>query len=196
MDVLLNIAKNNIGAVVVFLIMLVVLIWVSMLQTKLNGLDEEVGKLFDADDDLKREGFANPYAARPLQSRSDQAGGSQPGLSSWGIPPSASSASEDESFLGGVEAPVFYDIGSVRAARTSRGGKTGVLRDADGNPVMDADGNVILASKKGQYLTSAQQRAYGRSAKEGMWAPVNEGMWTPVAEPKVENMSDEDLINR
>lgn len=83
-----------------------------------------------------------------------------------------------DGFFGGSEPPVFYDIGNVRAQRTTRGDATGVLRDAAGNPVMDAAGNVVMAqgvaysapaagSGGSPFMTTAQRRAmYSRNNQD------------------------------
>ena len=159
----------------------------------------------------KSEAFCgNPYASRLPQSASDPLIGGQPGTNTYAPYGSNINVScgqvADENFFGGPEPPVFYDIGSVRAARTTRGYKTGVLRDSEGNPVMDAQGNVVMASKAGDYLQNVKDRIamYGnkghRYIKEGMtWAPVEqmkEG-WEAVGDPnlvKAEHMSDEELL--
>ena len=111
-------------------------------------------------------------------------------------------------FFGGSEPPVFYDIGDVRAARTTRGWSTGYATDAAGNPVYDASGNPVMASKAGDYKSVAARRAlYGSTNTTGyntsenklralgyvpsidsltgktVWkTPVREGLWAPANE--------------
>jgi hypothetical protein len=123
-----------------------------------------------------------------------------------------------EHFLGGNEPPVFYDIGDVRAARTTRGYNTGYVTDASGNPVYGADGNPIMASKSTQYMSTKDRNTmYGRNNtstrtiqeqvaaadkimrergytknSSGTWV-LQESMWSPVEEGF---KSDEDLMYR
>lgn len=147
------------------------------------------------------ESFSNPYANYVKYSA---------GLSDRGPPGEGAFdlRSENQSgFFGGPEPPVFYDIGDVRAARTTRGTNTGYLRDSNGDPVYDAAGNPVMASA-GQYLSSTARAAmYGGSHSgsandlydmseerllaagwkkdaEGRWTnpAVVENMWSPVKE--------------
>jgi hypothetical protein len=121
------------------------------------------------------------------------------------------STSQSSGFFGGGEAPVFYDIGDVRAARTTRGWSTGYATDAAGNPVYDAAGNPVMAAKSGDYKSMAVRRGiYGKTNSVGydtsdaklrslgyvqstdpltgkpVWGvpglPGTEGMWTPAKE--------------
>ena len=86
----------------------------------------------------------NPWASRPPQSRTDQAGGSQPGEMIWGQIGSCGDQNvnynntkyNSDSFLGGVEQPIFYDIGDADADTTyfynSAGAGTGVQGPSKG----------------------------------------------------------------
>jgi hypothetical protein len=129
------------------------------------------------------------------------------GASGFGV-----STNHSSGFFGGSEAPVFYDIGDVRAARTTQGWSTGYATDSDGNPVYDSAGNPVMASKAGDYKSMAVRRGvYGKTNSELeydtsdarlrslgyvqrtdpltgklTWVapgrPGAEGMWTPAAE--------------
>jgi hypothetical protein len=123
-------------------------------------------------------------------------------------------------FFGGQEAPVFYDIGDVRAARTTRGVRTGYLSDARGDPVYDAAGNPVMASA-GQYLSDAARAVkYGASHSSGSvsdqynmsdermmaagwtkdaagrWVkPAGaEGMWAPVKESFADKYDEMNML--
>ena len=149
-------------------------------------------------DALEGAGMArNPYAndVRYQTYLTDGGGGTQSGGNSFDQSSVYSSHKKGgETFLGGGEPPVLYDIGSVRQARALRS-RHGLLRDAAGNPVLDAQGNTIRAKQ-----TSAERiaeygynvNATGAAKSEPMWAPVSqEGMWA-AANP--EGMTDDQLL--
>mgnify|MGYP000703782077 CR=1 FL=1 len=69
-----------------------------------------------------------------------------------------------DGFFGSSESPVFYDIGDVRSARTTRGWSTGYATDAAGNPVYDASGNPVMASKASDYNSVGARSAMYRGS--------------------------------
>lgn len=150
---------------------------------------------------------------------SDPLIGGRPGTSRMQTDPSYKGTSSD-GFFGANEFPIFYDIGDVRAARTTRGWSTGYLTDAEGNPVYGADGKPVMASDAKHYssvkdrkfayggdkIQAQMDRADARMRKagytkvgnrwvkpEGMWEPAGEGYWEPVSEGM---KSAEDLLWR
>jgi hypothetical protein len=166
----------------------------------------------------------NPYANTAFRNgggyiASDSIVGSQPGSNGFS---DERTGKKSSGFFGGGEAPVFYDIGDVRAARTTRGWSTGYATDAAGNPVYDAAGNPVMAAKAGDYKSMQRRKAlyggpnmknnmdmtdtrmqdagYFKNAAgnwqikaEGMWTPASsEGMWSAVNTESFK--SDEDLM--
>ena len=66
--------------ILVVVIILMVFIIHSFMQSDIHS--KQIAKLYE----YHVEDFFNPYATRLPQSRTDQSGGSQPGLTTWGNP--------------------------------------------------------------------------------------------------------------
>jgi len=109
----------------------------------------------------------NPYANTSFRNgmgyqQSDSITGSRPGVARFAEGGGQGGSCGTENFFGTSEPPVFYDIGDVRAARTTRGWSTGYMTDAAGNPVYGADGKPVMASKASHYKgMKARKALYG-----------------------------------
>lgn len=119
------------------------------------------------------EGMRNPYANTEFRNgsgylASDALLGNQAGTNGFSDERASAKSGAQSGFFGGSEPPVFYDIGDVRAARTTQGWSTGYLTDAAGNPVYGADGKPVMASKADDYKSIAARKAmYGKTGTAG-----------------------------
>ena len=104
------------GFLVICVVLVVYLIWLSAVTYQLRSK----GTIAGFTDSTCSNMVYNPWAARPLQSRTDGGGGTQAGENVWGQTGSCGSQDVEysntaytrpEQFLGNVEQPIFYDIG-------------------------------------------------------------------------------------
>lgn len=113
-------AKVTGNAWIVGLVCVLLIVMVYMHHVQLNNLDKTLG-LRDGLALAPTEPFDSvvptSYVARLPQGRSD-VGGANPPTPMWGQ--LSSSSTGGESFLGGHESPVFYDIGDVNLTRGAR----------------------------------------------------------------------------
>ena len=108
------------GFIVVCVVLFAYLIWLSVLTYQLRSKVDVVVPISGFTDSTCSNMVYNPWAARPLQGRTDGGGGTQAGENVWGQTGSCGSQDVEyantaytrpEQFLGGVEPPIFYDIG-------------------------------------------------------------------------------------
>jgi hypothetical protein len=128
-------------------------------------------------------GTMNPYANTAFRNgmgyqQTDTGTASQPGVSKFGnaLPDSSSGCGCSDGFFGGGEPPVFYDIGDVRAARSTRGWSTGYATNAAGDPIYDSAGNPVLASKASDYKSAAARSAVYGGVQGGAYSNIDAKM--------------------
>jgi hypothetical protein len=205
------------------LFVILYMVWMN-LSGRVKVLEEKHKTTTDVLEGMCHDCGGNPYANTAFRNgggyiASDSIIGSQPGSNGFS---DERAGKKSSGFFGGGEAPVFYDIGDVRAARSTRGWSTGYATDADGNPIYDAAGNPVMASKASDYKSMQRRKAlyggpnmknnmdmtdmrmqdagYFKNAAgnwqikaEGMWTPASsEGMWSPADSESFK--SDEDLM--